>query len=84
MDMFSVELEQAQATPAKTFYDYAIVGDKSGALKHLQGLAGMDANIEILEAGFSSIYGRNTDKSDLISHALRQIGVKSPVRMHVR
>jgi len=78
MDMFSEELEQAQAMPVKTFYDYAVAGDKAGALRHLRQLDGWQANVEVLKAGFSSIYGRGTDKSEFIAYSVSQIGVKTP------
>ncbi len=79
IDMFGVEV-----VCDKSFYDYALAGDRKGALDRLCALSPSSAQIEILSAGFSTIGYKGNTKSEFVSHAVGQIGKREPRRVKIQ
>ena len=62
----------------KCFYDYALAGDRKGALDRLCALTPTEAQTEILRAGFRTIGHKGNTKAEFVSHAVAQIGEVAP------
>lgn len=75
MDMFG----STDDIKPRVFFDYAVAGDKKGALDRLHSLSPSEAEKEIVLAGFSSIGFRRNSKGEMIAWGVNQIGVKTPV-----
>jgi hypothetical protein len=67
MDMFSDE----PACEVKAFKDYALAGDKKGAIDYLRKLNRKEFSEEVYRAGFSMI-GYHHGKPEVIKHVIRQ------------
>lgn len=65
----------------KTFFDYALAGDKAGALRHLQTLSVSEIELQVLKSAFSMISTSN-GKAAIMEHAINQIGKREPVRVN--
>jgi len=68
-----------QPCALRCFFDFAQSGDKLGAIRHLQSLSLSEIKREVLDSGFSMISKRH-GKSEMINHAVSQIGVKTAVK----